>query len=354
MRLKKQLQRPERKKLKQNLKSPRVSRLMKTQTLMQMRLLQASAEGIKAIIHHKMLHVITESYDAGRDPEAGVPAIMKSTRAIPGAFVFTERRGGMKNMTYTIRSLIRSGLDLIYPPGLYCICCGKIIDTTRTYRLCNDCMEGMKWIDGRTCRRCGRQLSVLNPGEICFNCREHPHSFDTGYTCTEYGTHERAIVFSLKYDGRTDIAPAIGEIMADRIMAEFSIDELKKKYDLVLPVPVHRSKRLRRGYNQADLIAEEFCRRTGLHLDDDILVRTRETHIMRSLGPDARRENIRGAFAVRKRRLSDIEGRNILLTDDIYTTGATVDELARVLKDNGAARTDFLAFAAGADIVKSF
>ena len=82
-------------------------------------------------------------------------------------------------------------------------------------------------------------------------------------------------------------------------------------------------------------------------------MRVRETHIMRSLGPEQRRENIRGAFGIRERRLAEIPGKHILIIDDIYTTGATVDELALVLKEAGASGVDFLSFASGADMVKS-
>ncbi len=254
-----------------------------------------------------------------------------------------------------IRRLMVAGsaaLDLIYPPDLYCICCGKIIDETRTYRLCNECMDGMKWISDRTCAKCGKRLSDADPLDVCFNCREHPHNFDKGYTCTEYGTHERAVVFSLKYDGRPDIADTLGEIMADRMLAQYDRAELQTMYDLVLPVPVHPRRRSTRGYNQAELIAGRFARVTGLHMDSDILVRNRETHIMRSLGPDQRRENIRGAFGIRPRRAEAVSGKSILIVDDIYTTGATVDEIASVLRKAGARKVDHLSFAAGADMKK--
>ena len=266
-------------------------------------------------------------------------------------------RGGVQ-LKSILRKAAGLGLDLICPPALYCICCGKIIDSSRTYRLCNECMDGMKWIGERTCARCGKRLSDINPGELCFSCRENPHNFDRGFTCAEYGTHERALVFALKYDGRPDIADTIGEIMADRMLSEFTADELAGRYDLVLPVPVHLRKRRIRGYNQAALIAESFAARTGLRSDDDILVRVKETHMMRSLAPDQRRENIRGAFEIRKRRRCELEGKRILLIDDIYTTGATADEIASVLKPSaglpGAAlRVDVLSFAAGADMVKS-
>lgn len=246
-----------------------------------------------------------------------------------------------------------AALDLIYPPALYCICCGKIIDETRTYRLCNDCMDGIKWVGERTCVKCGKLLSDTDPSDTCFSCREHPHNFDKGYTCTEYGTHERAIVFALKYDGRPDIADTIGDILSDRMLAEFGSEGLKKMYDLVLPVPVHPRRKSMRGYNQAALIASRFAQRTGLRMDSDVLIRSRETHIMRSLGPDQRRENIRGAFGIRLHRLGDIDAKRILLIDDIYTTGATVDEIAMTLRDAGASAVDFLSFASGADMIKA-
>jgi ComF family protein len=256
-----------------------------------------------------------------------------------------------------------AALDLIYPPALYCVCCGKIIDETRCYRLCNECMDGMKWIGERTCTRCGKRLSDINPGELCFSCRENPHNFDRGFTCAEYGTHERALVFALKYDDRPDIADTIGEIMADRMLSEFTADELAGRYDLVLPVPVHPRKLRIRGYNQAALIAARFAGLTGLRTEDDVITRTKETHVMKSLSPDQRRENIRGAFAIRNHRRHEIEGRNILLIDDIYTTGATVDEIASLLKEpwedmegnirSGAASVDVLTFAAGADVIKA-
>lgn len=254
------------------------------------------------------------------------------------------------------RKFITAGsaaLDLIYPPSLYCICCGKIIDDSRPYRLCNDCMAGIKWIDARTCSKCGKQLSGSDPLETCFSCRERAHAFDRGYTCTEYGTHERAIVFSLKYDGRSDIAPTVGEIMADRMLAEFGPEELKSMYDMAIPVPVHPRRKSIRGYNQAALIAREFGKRTGIRAEEDLLIRVRETHRMKSLGPDQRRENIRGAFAVRRGREEELADKRVLIIDDIYTTGATVDEIAEVLDNAGTAGVDFLSFSSGADVVKA-
>lgn len=255
-------------------------------------------------------------------------------------------------MEMKFRTFGTAALDLLYPRGLYCICCDKITDSSRTYRLCGECMDSMRWIDGRTCVKCGRPLADINPYEQCFICRQHVHYFDSGYTCAAYSRCERSVIFSLKYDGNADIADTIGEIMYDRMTAEFSPDELYCMYDLILPVPVHRHKLSTRGFNQAGLIADSFASRTGIKTDPYILIRERETRMMRSLSPQERRDNIRGALSIRPRRKADIAGKSILIIDDIYTTGATIDETARILKEAGAAKVDFLTFAAGSDMLK--
>lgn len=243
-------------------------------------------------------------------------------------------------------------LDRLYPSGLYCISCRKIIDQSRGYGLCNECMDNIKWSTGRLCDKCGKPLSVNNPGYRCFNCREHAHEFDHGYTCTEYGANERSIVFAMKYDDRPDMARYIGRMMADRMLAEFGPDELAARYDLLVPVPVSDRRRNDRGYNQAELLAKFYAEETGTDFNGEILCRIRETGKMKGLSPAERRENVRGCFAVREGMEKLIEGASCLVIDDIYTTGATIDEIAVILKASGAQRVDFLSFANGADVVK--
>ena len=256
-------------------------------------------------------------------------------------------------MFQLFRSIGTEVLDLIYPSDIYCISCGKIIDNSRTYRLCDDCMKCVKWAIGRTCDKCGKPLSDNNPMTTCFNCREHQHNFDKGYTCAEYGTHERAMVFALKYDARTDIAGTIGEMMYDRMLVDFESAELRSRYDIICPIPVHIERRRKRGYNQAALIAEDFAKRSGVTYSGELLNRVHQTSAMKSMTPGERVENIRNAFEVRKACLGKIEGARILIIDDIYTTGSTVDEAASLLKQNGAKETDFLSFASGADVFKT-
>ena len=249
-------------------------------------------------------------------------------------------------------------LDRVYPPDLYCISCGKIIDDTRPYRLCDDCREIIRWTTGRCCRKCGKPLTDNNPTDTCFSCREHEHEYDRGFSCAEYGAHERAIIFNLKYNDKLHIAQSVGRMMADRMLAEFSADELAVRYDTLVPVPLTKEKRLKRGYNQSSLICRWLSEYTGIPYDrkshhGELLERTKETAAMKGLSPDERRANVRGSFAVIDSCAHKLKDASCLIVDDIYTTGATVDEISRVLHAAGASRIDVLTFAAGADVVKA-
>lgn len=252
-----------------------------------------------------------------------------------------------------LKALERTFLDLLYPSDLYCICCHKIIDGSRPYHLCNDCMKSIKWIDGKLCEKCGKILSPNNPGSICFNCKQNEHSFNRGYTCSEYGMQNRSMVYSLKYDEHPEIAKVIAEIMVDRMSELFTKEELKSKYNLLIPVPVSREKMQMRGYNQAALIAKYLSRKTDLRYEGEILKRDKDTSAMKGLDPMQRRNNIKGSFSVLPWHTDTVKGQSCLIVDDIVTTGTTVDEIAMVLYENGAKQVDFISFANGADVIKS-
>jgi ComF family protein len=227
-------------------------------------------------------------------------------------------------------------------------------------------MKSMNWNTGRHCERCGRPLADTDPGKLCFGCSRREaegrlQGFDKGYACAGYGACAQSVIFSLKYGGRSDIGDTLGEVLYDYMLTEYGPDELAVRYDIVVPVPVHADKLKKRGFNHAELMGRGFAKRAGLRFDPGMLIRTRGTIPMKGLGPEERRANISGAFAVRSSRLPQTEGSSILLTDDIFTTGSTVDEIASVLKEpwtddsgnthDGASRVDFLAFAAAGDMI---
>ena len=240
-------------------------------------------------------------------------------------------------MTTWIRKVGDAALDLIYPPGLYCISCGKITDASRTYGLCNDCMAAAGWNTGRRCVKCDKPLSDNDRGPRCYSCRDIgsdgiARAFDKGYVCAHYGSVEQAVIFAFKYGSRSDIGDKLGEVLFDRMISEYEPDELAGMYDMVIPVPIYAEKKKKRGYNHAAIMAENFSKRAGIDCEPELLVRVRNTKPMKGLGSGERRANISGAFEIRERKRDMISGSRILLIDDIFTTGATIDEIASLLK----------------------
>ena len=209
-------------------------------------------------------------------------------------------------------------LDLLYPPALYCICCGNLIDESRTYHLCDHCIEHIRW-DGSEPREVNG-LKMLR--------------------CVQYGLYERTLIFSLKYNGKTYIAREIGQIMADRL-ALAEVD-----FDVIVPVPMFAAKERQRGFNQAALMGNFLGRIVERPCLDHALVRVEATKPMRGLSPTERQENVKGKFALNEKYGKMLEEKRVLLIDDFYTTGSTARECHRALLEAGPQDVIFLAFAA--------
>ncbi len=209
-------------------------------------------------------------------------------------------------------------LDLLYPPALYCSCCGNLIDESRTYHLCDHCIEHIRWD--------GAEPKNLDGMKIL--------------RCTQYGLYERTLIFDLKYNGKTYLARDIAEIMADRL-ALAEVD-----FDVIVPVPMWRRKERKRGFNQAALIGKYLGKRTGKPCLDHCLIRTADTRPMRGLSPTEREENVKGKFALSQKYGTMLEGKHVLLIDDFYTTGSTARSCYQALLCGAPASVTFLAFAA--------
>lgn len=264
-------------------------------------------------------------------------------------------------MKSIIKSIARTTADLIFPSHLYCIACGAIIDKNCEYELCDDCMASIQWANDKTCKKCGKVLENNVFREFCFDCISLERSFDRGFSCVQYGEEIAKIIHALKYGKKSYIARNIGGIMADRINCPGKEIDMSL-YQFLVPVPIHDSRLLRRGFNQSTLIAKMLIdsansSETALHSEiaDDFLIRCGDTEKMSRLSATQRIQNLRGAFALSKALIdapSKIQGKNILLIDDILTSGATANVCAELLKTAGAKRVDLFTFASGLDIQK--
>lgn len=246
-------------------------------------------------------------------------------------------------MMKRIKTAIEEILEYIYPSSIYCICCGKIIDRSRSYSLCDQCMEAINWATGKSCGKCGKPLEDTWHNELCSDCMKGDHHFDRGYTCCQYGLYSRTIIFSYKYDNNNYIGSFLGQAMADRI----GLEDLE--WQVTVPVPTEKEKERMRGFDHAYLLAKVVGELTGKRVCP-ALKRTKKTIAQRGLSPEMRRSNIEGSIKINGFLREDIKDKDILLIDDIYTTGATADECCRVLKEQGAKRVYLLTFAAGGNM----
>lgn len=228
---------------------------------------------------------------------------------------------------------IRKLLDYVYPPRC------PVCDRVSPEGICGDCRKKMPYIREAFCLKCGKPLEDEQQ-EYCADCLKKKHSFDLGRALFSYRGQIRSSLYRLKYGNKREYAKVYGREMARR----FGRWIRQTGVTLIIPVPLHRSRRRERGYNQAALLARELGRCTGIPVEEKLLLRVRKTAPLKTMSKAERTANLRGAFAVSGRIPG---GSHILLVDDIYTTGSTADAAAACLKGHGCSRVFLLTVAAG-------
>ena len=203
------------------------------------------------------------------------------------------------------------------------------------------------FIEDPVCDGCGAPYAYdPGPDVRCAACMARPRAFDRARAACLYDEHSRDLILKLKHADRPDLSGLFARWLSR------SAAPLLDQADAIVPVPLHRWRLLKRRYNQAAEIARPLARMAGLALLPDALTRVRDTASQGGRSASGRRRNMAGAFAVRPAMRPRIAGLNILLIDDVLTTGATAHACARALKAAGAARVDLAVIAkvrAGAD-----
>lgn len=229
----------------------------------------------------------------------------------------------------SLAALLRTAADPLLRFALpsRCPSCGVIVDDD--HRFCVDCWRKLDHLDGG-CACCGDPVVSLAVGEaLCGACLADPPSFDTARAAVAYGEIARTIALRLKYGGRIGLARTISDAM--RRHMEGLGDTL------IVPVPLHRGRLWRRGFNQAALIGRALAGGARERLRLELLLRTRATPYLRGMGPRERARAVRGVFAVAPEARAELEGKRVVLVDDVYTSGATARACASALKRAGAA-----------------
>lgn len=225
-------------------------------------------------------------------------------------------------------------VDLVFPPR--CPICGEGLSAQTG--LCAACWNTLVIPGEPSCNKCGRPFGDgIRDGTICAPCLANPPSHDGIVSATIYNDTSRKLILAFKRGNRIALAPMIARLMAAKL------DFLDESW-LVVPVPLHRWRLWRRGFNQAALLAKEIARVRGAKLEVDGLVRRKSTPTLGGLGAKARRRVVSGAFDVNRYRHDRLKGSRILLVDDVLTSGATSNACVAALKRAKAASVKIACF----------
>lgn len=218
-----------------------------------------------------------------------------------------------------------------------CCACGQRVHQQK-WLVCEACIDGIPPLQRPLCPTCGCPAPFIKPGGRCTNCPPGKTYFAQARGTAIYGGVAEILVERLKYKGRLEYA-----VLMAMAMARFAAEEHLPRPHLVTAVPLHRTRQRERGYNQADVLAREYCSLTGIPYDGALLRRIRPTPTQTRLTRRQRQQNIQGAFTCKPAQ--PLDGLHILLIDDVFTTGSTLNECAKTLLESGAARVECLTYA---------
>lgn len=227
----------------------------------------------------------------------------------------------------------KSLFDLLYPHT--CPFCGRV----SADEVCGACREKLEYIHEPRCLRCSKPIKREDQ-EYCYDCERIFHEYEKGYALWVHRGGVQRAVYQFKYHNQRIYSQFFGR----ELLSRYGQAVLRWDITTIVPIPLSRKRRRKRGFNQAELLARELGRGLGIPVDAKSLVRVRDTSPQKQMDAGGRRTNLRNAFAWKGKRKAC---GNILLVDDIYTTGNTIDAAARVLKSSGAGKIYFLTISIG-------
>ncbi len=263
--------------------------------------------------------------------------------ASPSRSISDHLRGALGACRGAWRHAARLALDVALPT--LCVACREPVDGEG---VCASCWAKLSFIAKPYCPRLGIPF-VYDPGPelLSMEAIANPPAYARARAAVRYDDVARTLVHALKYQDRTDLAPAMGRWMAR------AGSELLAEADALVPVPLHWRRAWGRRYNQSGALARVIARQSGVKVASEALRRVRPTQQQIGLSRPQRASNVQGAFKVADHRRSEIAGRRLVLVDDVLTTGATVDACARALLRAKAASVDVLVFARVVDTHKA-
>lgn len=221
-------------------------------------------------------------------------------------------------------------LNILFPRR--CPVCGEIVRPAGR-KICPSCFPKLSFVKSPVCKKCGKEV-MDETVEFCEDCMTHRHAFEYGLALLNYNEVARHSMAQIKYNNKREYLDFYGAAMAARYGKKFK----QMQIDAIVPVPVHVSRRRARGFNQAELLGKILGKRLGVPVCSEMLVRSKKTVPQKNLTASERLKNLSGAFTA---GAVPSGVHTVLLTDDIYTTGSTIEACARALRAAGVERVYF-------------
>ena len=213
----------------------------------------------------------------------------------------------------------------------FCWLCSESADGSTP--ICTACETELPWL-GDHCQTCA--LPLPSSGLTCEQCLKQPPAFEQVIAPWTYSFPVDSLITRFKHNAKWPFGNLLAELLAQALQHHF--DEALERPDALVPVPLAAKRLRQRGFNQAAMLARWLSTRLDIPSDESLLLRIQDTSAQQDLNADARKKNLRNAFALAQK--ASIKGRHLALVDDVLTTGATAQALARLLMDAGAARVD--------------
>ena len=237
-----------------------------------------------------------------------------------------------------IKLIISRLRTLFFPP--VCPLCEEVLRGTET-RICDLCRTKITYLTEPVCLRCGKEIDDTEK-EYCDDCKNKPKSYIKGFPAMRYREPVRRSIVNFKYHNKKSYAKSF----AYEIIKAHGKDIMKVSPEVLIPVPVHKSKLEKRGYNQAEVLARSIGACLDIPVDGTVLKRTINTTPQKLLDNEERQKNLERAFITDKKQL---QYKKVMLVDDIYTTGSTIEACTKALRAAGVKEVYYTSICIGKD-----
>lgn len=237
--------------------------------------------------------------------------------------------------------MLQAILDMLYP--VRCPVCGDIV-TPKGIKICNSCEKKLQLIGEPRCKKCSKPIEQ-DQSEYCSDCERKEYHFEHGYSLWVYDSPMKKSISDFKYRYKKEYA----KFYIEKIIQSYGKAIIKLAPDALVPVPIHKSKYRERGYNQAEILANGIAKGLDIQVLPHLIIRNKKTLPQKQLSDKERLRNLQEAFVINESAVRSYPKtlNKILLVDDIYTTGSTIEACTNILMRNGIEQVYFITLCIG-------